>query len=489
MKTIFEKENSGASSWYFPADSFEKKSLPEKFLRENPPEIPELSELDVVRHYTNLSSLNFSVDKNFYPLGSCTMKYSPKILERVAKLEGFLNVHPIVSVLPSGEEICGGNLEVLAGLMDALCEITGMDEATFQPLAGAHGELTGMMIAAAYHSSKGNRRKFVIVPDSSHGTNPASSAMAGYEILTVATDENGEMDFDEFKSKMSEDVAAVIITVPNTLGIFNRRIKEVCDLAHSFGALMYYDGANLNAVMGKIKPGEIGFDIVHVNIHKTFASPHGGGGPGAGPLCVKRYLSEFLPSPAVSRNADGKPILKYPQKSIGKVAPFFGNFSVLLKGYAYILLMGSDGLEKASEVAVLNANYILSRLKKAYKVPYERICKHECVISAVRQKNRGVSALDIAKFLIDKGFHPPTIYFPLIVEEAMMIEPTETENKRTIDDFCDAMIEADRLALSNPDVFHSFPRRMPVGRLDEVYAARKLKVVFDKDDGSEVASD
>ncbi|MCD6412780.1 MAG: aminomethyl-transferring glycine dehydrogenase subunit GcvPB [Elusimicrobia bacterium] len=481
MKTIFEKGRAAVSKRYFPDGGFEEKAFAEKnLLRSKPLALPELSELDVVRHYTRLSAMNFSVDKNFYPLGSCTMKYNPKILEKVALLEGFSNVHPVISILPNGAEVSRGCLEVLAGLKDALLEITGMDDATLQPLAGAHGELTGMMIVSAYHKSKGDRRKFVIVPDSSHGTNPASSVMAGYEVLTVATDEKGEMDFEEFKAKMSREVAVVMMTVPNTLGIFNRRIKEVCDLARSFGALMYYDGANLNAVMGKVRPGDIGFDIVHINIHKTFASPHGGGGPGAGPVCVKEHLAKFLPSPVVSKTASGKTFLEYPEKSIGRVAPFFGNFSVLLKGFAYILLMGGDGLEKVSETAVLNANYILSRLRKFYRLPYERRCMHECVLSAVKQKEKGVSALDIAKFLIDRGFHPPTIYFPLIVDEAMMIEPTETENKQTLDEFIDALIDAARLAESNPNIFHSFPTKTPVRRLDEVCAARNLKIVFEE---------
>ena len=367
-----------------------------------------------------------------------------------------------------------GSLEVLYESEKLLCEITGMSAFTMQPMAGAHGELTGVMLIAAYHKNKGSRRKYVIVPDSSHGTNPSSAAIAGYEVIVIPTGADGYMDLVEYKKHLTEEVAAVMLTCPDTLGIFNPRIKEIAELAHACGALMYYDGANLNAMLGKCRPGDIGFDVMHINLHKTFATPHGGGGPGAGPVGVNEKLIEFLPISRVIRKPDGTFALDYHQpKSIGYIAPFYGNFGVILKAYAYILRLGREGLIKAAEIAIFNANYCLAELKKYYDLPFDKTCMHECVFSAARQAKNGVHALDIAKYLIDQGFHPPTIYFPLIVKEALMIEPTETESKETIDAFIKVMIEIARLAEEDPSAVTGAPLKMPVKRLDEVRAARQ----------------
>ena len=480
MELIFERSVKGRRGVKLPDSDVPKlEKLDAKYLRKEAAPLPEVSELDVVRHFTNLSQRNFSIDTNFYPLGSCTMKYNPKFMEDIAKLSGFAELHPLMAQLGSASGLVQGALEVLYNIGELLSEITGMKEVTTEPLAGAHGELTGIMLIAAYHKSKGNKKRYVIVPDSSHGTNPASAAIAGYELISIPTAEDGCMDMDAYKSKLTNDVAAVMLTCPNTLGVFNTHIKEVSDLAHKFDALMYYDGANLNAMLGRCKPGDIGFDVAHLNLHKTFATPHGGGGPGAGPVGVNEKLVDFLPVPKVVKNKDGSFVLdENKPKSIGRIAPFYGNFGVILKAYAYILLLGRGGLIKASEGAVLSANYCLARLKGAYNLPYDRICMHEFVISASRQLKNGVRALDIAKFLIDNGIHPPTIYFPLIVKEAMMIEPTETESKKTLDRFVEVMLEADRLAESSPDVLKNAPTTMPVSRLDEVKAARELNCSY-----------
>lgn len=475
MKLIFEKHKEGRRGFsYTKVDAPGVKPLPEKYCRKIQARLPSLSELDVVRHYTNLSRLNYSVDTNFYPLGSCTMKYNPKFTERVASLEGFTNTHPLLPQLAGGGMLAQGSLEVLYETEKLLSEITGMSAFTLQPLAGAHGELTGIMLIAAYHKDKGSRRKYVIVPDSSHGTNPASAAIAGYQVKVIPTGADGYMDLNEYKKHLNEDVAAVMLTCPDTLGIFNPRIKEISDLAHSVGALMYYDGANLNAMLGKCRPGDIGFDVVHLNLHKTFATPHGGGGPGAGPVGVAEHLVDFLPISRVMRRSDGTFALDYERrKTIGYIAPFYGNFGVILRAYAYMLYLGKEGLIKTSEIAVLNANYCLARLKEYYDLAFDKTCMHECVFSASRQTKNGVHALDIAKYLIDKGYHPPTIYFPLIVKEALMIEPTETESKETLDEFIEVMIEIARLAKDNPTLITSAPVHMPVKRLDETKAARQ----------------
>jgi glycine dehydrogenase subunit 2 len=475
MRLIYEKSVKSRRGFRFSApDTPAGNEMPAKYLREKQPSLPEVSELDVVRHYTNLSRMNFSVDNNFYPLGSCTMKYNPKFTEKIAGMDGFLDLHPLVPQLLGGGRLSQGSLEILYDMEKLLCEITGMRAFTMQPLAGAHGELTGIMLVAAYHKDKGRRRKHVIVPDSSHGTNPASASIAGYDVIVVNTDNQGCMDMARFKSVLNQDTAAVMLTCPNTLGIFNPRIKEITDLAHSVGALVYYDGANLNAIMGKCRPGDIGFDIVHLNLHKTFATPHGGGGPGAGPVGVNEKLEDFIPVSRVMKRPAGAFYLEYHNpKSIGYIAPFYGNFAVILKAYAYILVLGKQGLIRASEYAVLNANYCLVRLKAYYSTAYGRSCMHECVLSAKKQAAKGVRALDIAKYLIDKGFHPPTIYFPLIVKEAMMIEPTETESKETIDRFIDSMIEAALLAESDPDKVKGSPYTAPIKRPDETKAARE----------------
>jgi len=478
MRLIYEKGTQGRRGLRLPECTVSPKAqFPQKYQREHEPHLPEVSELDVIRHYTNLSRMNFSVDTNFYPLGSCTMKYNPKFTEVIANLEGFLQLHPLIPQLRGGGMLAQGSLEVIYKTERLLSELTGMDAFTMQPLAGAHGELTGAMLIAAYHRHQGKKRKYILVPDSSHGTNPASAAIAGYEVIVIPTDGKGCMDIKEYKSRLNEDVAGVMLTCPNTLGIFNSRINEICDAAHKVGALVYYDGANLNAILGKARPGDLGFDIVHLNLHKTFGTPHGGGGPGAGPVGVTKRLAEFLPISRVIKRTDGTFALSYKRpRSLGYIAPFYGNFGVILKSYAYILLLGRAGLVNIAEYAVLNANYCRASLKKYFDVPYDRMCMHEFVISAEKQKEKGVSALDIAKYLISKGIHPPTVYFPLIVKEALMIEPTETESKETLDEFIAVLIEAARLVTEDPERLKQAPRNTPVKRLDETKAARELKL-------------
>ena len=474
MRLIFEKGKKGRCGIKIPKSDVPSREFPSRYKRKKDPPLPGLSELDVVRHFTKLSQLNFCVDTNFYPLGSCTMKYNPKFTEQVERISGFSNLHPLLSYI--SEEAVQGALEVIYETERLLCEITGMDEFTTQPLAGAHGELTGLLLISAYHKYKRNKKEYIIVPDSSHGTNPASSSTCGYETIVIPTDKDGCMDLRLYKERLNDSVAAVMLTCPNTLGIFNPHIKEVCDLAHSVGALMYYDGANLNAILGKVRPGDIGFDVVHLNLHKTFSTPHGGGGPGSGPVGVKGEICNFLPIPRIIKK-DGVFRLDFNRpNSIGHISPFFGNFSVILKTYAYIMLLGREGLISVSEHAVLNANYIRARLKGYYELPYDRVCMHECVFSASRQKRYGIRALDIAKYLIDKGFHPPTIYFPTVVKEALMIEPTETESKETLDKFISAMIEIANLAKERPQALKDAPKTAPVKRLDEVKAAREPKL-------------
>ena len=478
MQLIYEQSVKGRRGVRLPASDVPvAPALPTSLLRKESAGLAEVSELDLVRHFTNLSRRNFSVDTNFYPLGSCTMKYNAKVLENAAAL--FAPFHPMTALLPGGEEFCQGSLGMLYDLGQLLADITGMDEVTTQPLAGAHGEMTGIMLIAAFHAARGNKakKKYVVVPDSSHGTNPASAAIAGYEIITVPTAPYGDMDLELFKKAMTDEVAAVMMTCPNTLGLFNPHIKEISDIAHSHDALMYYDGANLNAIMGKVKPGDVGFDVIHVNLHKTFGTPHGGGGPGSGPVGVKKALVPFLPQPRIVMAADGKLQLETgKQGTIGRTANFFGNFGVMAKAYAYIIMLGREGLIRVSEQAVLNANYIKEKLKPYYDLPYDMTCMHECVFSASKQLEHGVHAIDIAKFLIDRGYHPPTVYFPMIVKEAIMIEPTETESKATMDAFIEVMIEAAQVAESNPQALHDAPLTMPISRLDETKAAREQNV-------------
>ena len=478
MELIFHESKRGKKGGKLPVkDVPTEAKLDVKYTRARGAELPCVSEPEVVRHYTRLSNMNFGVDSHFYPLGSCTMKYNPKFTEKIASLEQFTALHPLQPQLQKGEVLTQGALEIIYNLEEDLCEITGMDDFTTHPMAGAHGELTGIMLIAAYHKHNGNRKKYVIIPDSGHGTNPATAAIAGYDVRAIPSDEHGVMDLDAFKENLDDEVAAVMLTCPNTLGVFNPHIKEICDLAHKAGALMYYDGANLNAIMGKTRPGDLGFDVVHLNLHKTFATPHGGGGPGAGPVGVKKELSPYMPISRVVKKPDGSFYLDYDEPlSIGYISPFYGNFGVLLKAYAYILLLGKEGLIEASENAVLNANYLKEKLKKYYDIPYSEGCLHEFVISASRQAEKGVRAIDIAKALIDRGIHPPTVYFPLIVKEAMMAEPTETESKETLDIFINTMIEFAELAEKDPAAFKEFPRTSPVGRLNEVKAAKDMDI-------------
>jgi glycine dehydrogenase subunit 2 len=478
IETIFDKSSKGRLGIALPPlDVPTQASLDGALAREKKAELPELSEFDVVRHFTNLSNKNFSIDRNFYPLGSCTMKYNPKIAERVAGIEGFSSLHPHL-ITNKMEDEMQGSLETIKMLEHSLCEVTGMEAFTTTPQAGAHGEMLGVMMMKKYHESKGNKRKYIIVPDSSHGTNPATATMVGYEVITIKSGANGAMDFETFKSKMSDEVAGVMLTVPNTLGIYNSQIKDLCDLAHAHDAIMYYDGANMNAIMGAVKPGDIGFDVIHINVHKTFATPHGGGGPGSGPVGVSEKLKPFLPDLGVE-NIDGKfTLTDGGVNSIGKISPFFGNYGISLRAITYMTVLGGNGMKNTSSKAVLNANYILNRLKDHFDVPFGTVCMHECVLSAKTLAKSGVTAMDIAKYLLDFGFHAPTVYFPLIVKEAIMIEPTETENKQTLDAFCDRMIEAVKLARENPVAMKEFPKTLGVCRPDDTKAIKDLDVRF-----------
>ncbi len=481
MDIIFRKSVSGRKGVSLPAlDVPTTVAVEEKYRRKTDADLCELSELDVVRHFTALSRMNYGVDTNFYPLGSCTMKYNPKICEKIAQLEGFCSLHPLLPQLRRGGMLTQGALAVLYELERLLCELSGMDAFTLQPMAGAHGELTGMMLIAAYHRDKGNDKNEVLIPDEAHGTNPSSAAIAGYRVTPVPTNPaTGVIDLATLEAMIGPHTAAVMMTNPNTLGIFNSQIGKIADCAHKHDALLYYDGANLNAILGKFRPGDASFDVMHINLHKTFGTPHGGGGPGAGPVGVKKFLEEFLPVSRIVKRPDNTYSLNYNfPKSIGYIAPFYGNFGVCLRAYAYILLLGREGLAEVSNNAVLNANYVMNCLKKSYHVPYPRTCMHECVVSAMGQAKAGISALDIAKRLIDLGFHPPTVYFPLIVREALMIEPTETESKETLDAFVAAMNSVAGEALLNPALLHDAPVTTPVGRLDEVKAARDMDFSF-----------
>ncbi len=453
--------------------------IPAELLRPAPPKLPELSELDVVRHFTALSRLNFGVDGNFYPLGSCTMKYNPKFMERVAAQPGFQDLHPLMAQLRGAGHYTQGALEVMYDTEQLLCEITGMNAFTLHPMAGAHGELTGVMLIAAYHKAKGNKKTKVICPDSAHGTNPASAALGGYDVVNVAS-KDGIIDPDELEKVLDDDTAALMMTCPNTLGLFERDLERIVAMVHEKDALLYYDGANLNAIMGKLRVGDVGFDVVHLNLHKTFGTPHGGGGPGSGPVGVCARLAPFLPVSRVVKLRDGRFYLDYdyPQ-SIGYMAPFYGNFGVVLRAYAYILRLGREGLVRVSEHAVLNANYLRKRLEAQLQIPYNRVCMHEFVASAVKQAEKGVRALDIAKALLDKGHHAPTVYFPLIVKECLMIEPTETESKETLDRFVDDLLEILQTAEQAPQSVAAAPVTTPIGRLDETKAARDMVLTDD----------
>lgn len=470
---IFELSKPGRVAYSLPEcdvpETDAASFIPESLLRSKPAELPEVYEVDVIRHYTELSRRNFGIDNGFYPLGSCTMKYNPKINEDVARFAGFAKIHPY-----QPEESIQGALELLFTLQNDLAALTGMDQVTLQPAAGAHGEWTGLMLIRAYHESRGEKRTKVIVPDSSHGTNPASATVAGYDTITIKSNERGMVDLDALRAVVGEDTAALMLTNPSTLGLFEEQIVEIAEIVHDAGGLLYYDGANSNAIMGITRPGDMGFDVVHLNLHKTMSTPHGGGGPGAGPVGVKSLLIPFLPKPIVSKREDGTFYWDYDRpQSIGRVKAFYGNFGILVRAYAYIRTYGPEGLRRVSELAVLNANYMMHRLAPYYEVAYPGLCKHEFVLSGRKLKEYGVRTLDVAKRLLDFGFHPPTIYFPLNVEECIMIEPTETESKETLDGFIDTMIQIAKEAESTPDVVINAPYTTVVKRLDETTAARK----------------
>jgi len=480
MKLIFEKSVKGRQGFENPKSDVDVRAeIPSQYRRNEDCPLPEVSELDVVRHFTALSQRNFSIDTHFYPLGSCTMKYNPKFTENVAALDGFSNLHPLLPQLKHGEKLVQGALEVFYEMEQLLCNMTGMERFTLQPLAGAHGELTGVMIMAAYHKAKGNKKKYVIVPDSAHGTNPATVAVVGYETISVASDQNGVMDLKDLKAKITDEVAGLMLTSPNTLGIFNSEVDKIAEMIHAVDGIMYYDGANLNAILGRCRPGDIGFDVMHINTHKTFTTPHGGGGPGAGPVGVNKKLVPYLPISLVDKREDGTYYLNYDYPdSIGYLSSFYGNFAIILRAYAYIMMSGKEGLKNISDHAVLNANYIKERLRERFDLAYDRICMHESVFSASRQAKNGVHAIDIAKFLIDQDIHPPTIYFPISVKEAIMIEPTETESKETMDRFIEVMFKADQLSKTDPEMFHDLPKTTPVTRPDEVKAARDINTNY-----------
>ena len=450
--------------------------LPAGYEREEAAELPEVSELDIMRHYTALSKRNHGIDSGFYPLGSCTMKYNPKINESVARYPGFANIHPL-----QDESTVQGALELMYDLQEHLVEITGMDEITLQPAAGAHGEWTALMMIRAFHESNGDfQRTKVIVPDSAHGTNPASATVAGYDTVTVKSDERGLVDLEDLKRVVGDDTAALMLTNPNTLGLFEEDIVEMAKIVHDVGGKLYYDGANLNAVMSKARPGDMGFDAVHLNLHKTFTGPHGGGGPGSGPVGVHKDLIPFLPKPVLVKKDDMYTFEYDRPQAIGRVKPFYGNFGINVRAYTYIRSMGPDGLKAVTENAVLNANYMMRRLEPYFDLPYNQHCKHEFVLSGRRQKQLGVRTLDMAKRLLDFGYHPPTIYFPLNVEEGMMIEPTETESKETLDSFVDAMIQIAKEVEDDPEIVQNAPHTTVIKRLDETRAARQPVLRYTK---------
>ena len=472
---VYELSSPGRVGIQYPELDVPKSHIPDEFIRQDLP-LPELSEIDVIRHFTHLSQLNYSIDGGFYPLGSCTMKYNPRINELTSRLKGFACTHPL-----QPQETVQGNLALMYLLQEWLKEISGLNAISLQPAAGAHGELVGGLIIRAYHQSRNDQnRTKIIVPDSAHGTNPATSSMAGFESINIPSDKRGNVDLEQLKAICDETIAGLMLTNPNTLGLFDENVEQVIKIVHDAGGLVYGDGANLNALLGIVKPGSLGFDILHINLHKTFSTPHGGGGPGAGPLAVSDQLAEFLPDPVVGIVEEGTddlpPLYGFitPKHSIGRVKSFYGHFGILVRAFTYILMHGPDGLRKISEHAVLNANYLMKKLEPYYVLPYKRQCMHEFVLEGVWEDIPDIHALDIAKRLMDYGFHPPTNYFPLIVKEALMIEPTETESKQVLDAFAEAMIKIASEARENPDLLKTAPHHTPVGRMDEVKAARDL---------------
>jgi len=478
---IFERSKEGRTSFNLPALDVPEidlnQELGDTFVRKTPAELPQVSELEVMRHYTGSSNRNYGVDSGFYPLGSCTMKYNPKINEDVARLEGFSHVHPYQE-----PEQVQGAMEMLYDLQSSLREITGMYDVTLQSAAGAQGEWTALLMIRAFHLANGDtQRNKVIVPDSAHGTNPASASLAGFDVVSLKTNENGLVDVEDLKKVVGDDTAVLMLTNPNTLGLFEKDIKEIASIVHGAGGKLYYDGANLNAIMGYARPGDMGFDAVHLYLHKTFTGPHGGGGPGSGPVGVTEDLAPFLPKPVLVQKEDKYEFDYNRPQSIGRIKPYFGNFGINLRAYTYIRTMGPEGLKKVSEFAVLNANYMQERLKEHYVLPYDQHCKHEFVLSGKTQKKLGVRTMDIAKRLLDFGFHPPTVYFPLNVEEAMMIEPTETESKETLDEFIDTMIAIAKEAEDNPEIVQEAPHNTVLKRMDETTAARKPVLRYQKE--------
>lgn len=465
---LFEKSREGRGCAILPECDVPVVLPQEKDARKQPLHMPALSEPELSRHYTELAHKTRGVNDGFYPLGSCTMKYNPRDNEQIAALEGFNQIHPL-----QPQDTVQGCMEVMALAEKYLCEITGMDHMTLQPAAGAHGELTGLLLMKAYHTSKGNTHKTkILVPDSAHGTNPASAAMAGYTVVSIPSGDDGCVDIEKLKEAAGDDIAGLMLTNPNTVGLFDKNIREITQIVHDCGGLCYYDGANLNAVMGIVRPGDMGFDIVHLNLHKTFSTPHGGGGPGAGPVGCKEELAQFLPSVLVEKDGDELHFTK-PEHSIGEMKSFYGNFLVVVKALTYILTLGREGIPQASSNAVLNANYMMNQLKDLYTMAYDDICMHEFVMSlADLKKDTGISAMDIAKGLLDNNIHPPTMYFPLIVEEALMVEPTETESRETLDEAVAVFRQLHAQAAADPEGLHHAPTKTPVTRLDEVGAAR-----------------
>jgi glycine cleavage system P protein (glycine dehydrogenase) subunit 2 len=479
MRLIYERSQPGRTAYSLPRPDLPAGEVPDELRRADPPRLPEIGELDLLRHFTDLSRRNFGIDTGFYPLGSCTMKYNPRVNERLAALEGFRDLHPL-----QDEDASQGALELMWRLQQALIEVSGLHACSLQPAAGSQGELTGLLLMRAYFDERGEgeQRRRIVIPDTAHGTNPASVTMAGYELTPVRTDSRGNIDVDDLRARVDETTAGLMLTNPSTLGLFDENIEEITRVFHDAGALMYYDGANLNAVCGISRPGDMGFDIVHINLHKTFSQPHGGGGPGGGPIVVRDRLEPFLPVPQIVRDGEAFRLEYDRPKSIGKVRGFTGPFGVFVRSYAFIRMWGPE-LREMSEIAVLNANYMLARLKAAYELPFDRLCMHEFVLSARNLKREhGITALDVAKRLMDFDFHPPTVYFPLVVPEALMIEPTETEAKETLDEFCDAMLQIAREAAEDPEQVKSAPHHRPVRRLDEVKAAKRavVRYLFDE---------